>query len=64
MMAEALASLVGRLEDKGREGETITTDTAWKEYVNEIPPIGFEIARGVKELGTWVESEVNGGDFS
>ena len=59
-----LRRLVERLEDKGREGEQIDTEEAWKEYVNGLPPIGFEVARGVKELGAWVEAEVRGGDFS
>ena len=60
----ALGRLVEKLEDKGREGEQINTEAAWREYVNAIPPIGFEIARGVKELGAWVEEEVRNGDFS
>ena len=59
-----LARLIERLEEKGREGERIDTEAAWKEYVNAIPPIGFEIARAVKELGAWVEEEVRNGDFS
>ena len=60
---ESLARLIERLEDSGREGEQITTETAWKEYVNGIPPIGFEIARTVKELGGWVEEQVRNGNF-
>ena len=64
LTASSLARLVEKLEDKGREGEQITTEAAWKEYVNGLPPIGFEIARGVKELGSWVEAEVRGDDFS
>ena len=42
----------------------MNSEVAWKEYVKGLPPIGFEIAREVKELGGWVEGEVNGGDFS
>ena len=63
-VAESLAQLVDKLEEKGREGEEVTSEGVWKTYVNGLPPIGFEIARGVKELGQWVEEEVRGGDFS
>lgn len=66
-IADTLAQLVERMEDKGREGEQINSESSesvWKEYVKELPPIGFEMAREVKELASWVEGEVNGGDFS
>ncbi|KAG8533724.1 uncharacterized protein KY384_001465 [Bacidia gigantensis] len=63
-VANSLSRLVDKLEEKGREGEEVTTEAVWKEYVNGLPPIGFEIARGVKELGQWIEEEVRGGDFS
>lgn len=60
----SLVRLVEKLEEKGREGEQIDTEAAWKEYVNVVPPIGFEIARAVKDLGAWVEDEVRHGDYS
>ena len=59
-----LSELVEKLEEKGREGEEVNSESEWKEYVKGLPPIGFEIAREVKELGSWVEGEVRGGDFS
>ena len=63
-IANTLAELVEKLEEKGREGEQVSSEAVWKEYVKDLPPIGFEIAREVKELGVWVEGEVNGSDFS
>ena len=63
-IANTLAELVEKLEEKEREGEHVSSEALWKEYVKGLPPIGFEIAREVKELGGWVEGEVGGGDFS
>ena len=63
-IANTLAELVDKLEVKGREGEEVNSESVWKEYVKGLPPIGFEIAREVKELGGWVEGELRGADFS
>lgn len=63
-IANTLAEMVKRLEDKGREGEEVESEAVWKEYVKGLPPIGFEIAREVKELGEWVEGELGGGEFA
>ena len=63
-IASTLSELVEKLEDKGRQGEEVNNESVWKEYVKGLPPIGFEIAREVKELGVWVDEELRGGDFS
>ena len=63
-IADTLAQLVERMEDEGREGEQVNSESVWKEYVKKLPPIGFEMAREVKELASWVEGEVNGKEFS
>ncbi|KAL9098482.1 MAG: hypothetical protein Q9163_005863 [Psora crenata] len=60
----ALSDLVQKLEEKGREGEEVKSESDWKEYVNGLPPMCFAIAREVKELGGWFEGEVKGGDFN
>lgn len=61
-----LAEGVERLEQKGREGEEVANEQEWSIYVKELPPLAFEIAREVKELGAWVDNEVGatGRDFA
>lgn len=61
--ARALSDLVGSLESAGRQGESIDTEQEWKDYVKELPPLAFEIAREVKALGACVDREANGEDF-
>lgn len=50
-----------RLEDKGREGEMIEGTDRWDSFVKDLPPLGFEIARQVKEVGVWVETGLHMG---
>ena len=50
-----LSECVDRLEDKGREGESIADDLNWDIFVKGLPPLAFEIARSAKELRTWAE---------
>ena len=63
-ISERLAEEVEKMEQKGREGEAVENEEDWQIYVKGLPPLAFEIAREVKELGAWVEGEVGGGDFS
>lgn len=62
-ISQRLASEVEKMEQQGREGEEIENEKDWNSYVKGLPPLAFEIAREVKELGAWVEGEM-GGDFS
>lgn len=62
-IARTLSDLVESLESAGREGEKVDTEQDWKDYVKQLPPLAFEIAREVKELGAWADEEVNGVDF-
>ena len=50
-----LSECVDRLEDKGREGESIADDLNWGIFVKDLPPLAFEIARSAKELRSLVE---------
>ena len=34
------------------------SEEEWAGYVQGLPPLAFGIARGVRELGGWVEGEV------
>ena len=63
-IAGRLADGVEKLEQKGREGEEVENEADWGVYVRGLPPLAFEIAREVKELGAWVDGEARGGDFA
>ena len=52
------------MEQKGREGEAVENEEDWNIYVKGLPPLAFEIAKQVKELGAWLDDEVGGADFS
>lgn len=53
--ARKLAQSVERLESAGREGEEIQSEKDWKQFVQELPPLAFAIAKETKELGAWVD---------
>ena len=55
VISQKLADGVERLEQKGREGEEVGSEEEWAGYVRGLPPLAFEIAREVRELGGWVE---------
>ena len=59
-----LADDVEKMEQKGRDGEEVQNEKDWNIYVKGLPPLAFEIAREVKELGAWVDGETGAGDFS
>jgi len=59
-IAGLLSDCVERLEMAGREGENIDSEQDWTPYVKGLPPLAFEIAREVKDLGAWVEAEGEG----
>lgn len=56
-ISRKLADGVEALEQKGREGEEVQSEEEWGRYVKGLPPLAFGIAREVRELGGWVESE-------
>ncbi|KAK4690744.1 protein SPA2, partial [Lecanoromycetidae sp. Uapishka_2] len=60
---QSLSESRDRLEDAGREGEEIGNDKDWNAFVKGLPPLAFAIAKGTKELGSWVES-LSGDGFS
>lgn len=64
LIAARLADGVEQMEQKGREGEAVENEKDWNAYVKGLPPLAFEIAREVKELGAWVDGETGAGDFS
>jgi hypothetical protein len=57
-----LAGCRARLLEREDDGRDIVGHEDWKAFLGTLPPIGFEIAREIKELMRRVEGVAGGGD--
>ena len=67
-VVRTLAGCKAKLQEADDDGSGIQNHAEWKEHINTLPPIAFEIARETKELVQRIdrvgEAGRNSEDFS